>query len=222
MNSPLLEVVEVSTARDPQVSIIWMHGLGADGHDFEPIVPQLAAAVGRPLRFIFPHAPVRPVTLNGGMPMRAWYDMLGLDRNSAQDERGIAASANRVTALIRRENERGVSAGHIVLAGFSQGGALALYLGVRYPQRLAGIVALSSYLPMADKLTAEASAANRATPIFMAHGSFDGVIDESVGLDSRVLLQTQGYAVEWRTYPMDHAVCEQEIADIAAFLQRVL
>jgi phospholipase/carboxylesterase len=222
MSQPLLESVEVATGRVPQASVIWMHGLGADGHDFEPVVPQLGAAVSQPLRFIFPHAPVRPVSFNGGMPMRSWYDIVALDRTSKEDEHGLAESAARVTALIERENERGITDGRIVLAGFSQGGALSLYLGTRYPQRLAGLVVLSSYLPLAGKLAAEASAANRTTPIFMAHGTLDGVIDESMGLESRSLLAAQGYAVEWHTYPMDHAVCEREIADIAAFLQRML
>jgi phospholipase/carboxylesterase len=222
MSAALLEVVEVCTSRQPRASVIWMHGLGADGHDFEPVVPQLQQAVTHPLRFVFPHAPVRPVSFNAGMPMRAWYDIVGLDRSSAQDEQGLAESATRVAALIRRENERGIPAERIILAGFSQGGALSLYLGPRYPQTLAGIVALSCYLPVADKLAAEASPANRATPIFMAHGSLDGVVDESMGLDGRAQLEGQGYAVEWHSYRMDHAVCDQEIADIAAFLRRVL
>jgi phospholipase/carboxylesterase len=222
MSAALLETVVIDAAPEPEATIIWLHGLGADGHDFEPVVPQLQAAVTHPLRFIFPHAPVRPVSLNGGMPMRAWYDLLGLDRHSAQDERGLADSAGRVSALIERESARGIAAGRVVIAGFSQGGALSLYLGARYGQTLAGIVALSCYLPVDWALGAEAVAANRQTPIFMAHGSHDAVIDESMGRQSCAVLQAHGYPVEWHSYPMGHTVCEQEITAIAAFLQRVL
>ena len=222
MSATLLESVELCAAGPPQASVLWLHGLGADGHDFEPLVPALQATVGVPLRFVFPHAPVRAVSLNGGMPMRAWYDIIGLDRDSVQDERGLAESAQRVGALIQRENERGIPTGRIVLAGFSQGGALSLYLGARYAQSLAGIVALSCYLPVAQKLATEASPANRATPIFMAHGSFDGVVDPSRGLESRDLLRAAGYVVNWHSYRMDHAVCEQEIEDVSAFLRQVL
>jgi phospholipase/carboxylesterase len=215
VSSSLLESVQVDARPEPDAAIIWLHGLGADGHDFEPLVPQVQAAVDARLRFIFPHAPVRPVSLNAGMPMRAWYDLIGLDRTSVQDEAGLADSASRITALIRRENGRGIASDRIVLAGFSQGGALSLYLGARYPERLAGIVALSCYLPVASKLRTEASAANRATPIFMAHGSVDGVVDESLGLESRAVLEAHDYRV-------DHAVCEQEIEDLASFLRQVL
>jgi phospholipase/carboxylesterase len=222
MAQALLETVEVETAPNPTASIIWMHGLGADGHDFEPAVPHLGDQVRQPLRFIFPHAPTRPVTINAGMRMRAWYDILGFDRQSGQDESGIRASAAAVGALIARENERGIVARRIVLAGFSQGGAMSLYIGTRYPERVAGIVALSCYLPLAANFGAERLAANQSTPIFLAHGSLDAVIEERRGLESRAALESAGYPVEWHSYRMAHAVCVEEMAAISAFLHRVL
>jgi phospholipase/carboxylesterase len=218
----LLETVETETGPNPAASIIWMHGLGADGHDFEPAVPHLAEAVDRPLRFIFPHAPLRAVSINAGMRMRAWYDISGLDRRSAEDVSGIRASAQSIAALIRRENERGVAAQHIVLAGFSQGGAMALYLGTRYPEKLAAIIGLSCYFPVAASFAAERLAANQSTPIFLAHGSLDAVIEERNGLESRSFLEAAGYRVEWQSYPMAHAVCVEELAAISVFLQRAL
>ena len=222
MTQPLLETVEIATGPQPTASIIWMHGLGADGHDFEPVVPHLAGAVKHSMRFIFPHAPMRPVTLNAGMRMRAWYDILGLDLQSAQDEAGIRSSSEAIDALIKRENARGIQTGRIVLAGFSQGGAMSLYIGARYPQKLAGIVALSCYLPLASKFATERLAANQAVPIFLAHGSMDAMIDERRGVESRTLLEAAGFSVEWHSYPMGHAVCGEEVAAISAFLQRVL
>jgi phospholipase/carboxylesterase len=222
MTQALLETVEVETAPNPTAAIIWMHGLGADGHDFEPAVPHLGDQVRQPLRFIFPHAPTRPVTINAGMRMRAWYDILGFDRQSGQDESGIRASAAAVSALIARENERGIAARRIVLAGFSQGGAMSLYIGTRYPQKIAGIVALSCYLPLATNFGAERLAANQSTPIFLAHGSLDAVIEERRGLEGRAALEAAGYPVEWHSYRMAHAVCVEEMAAISAFLQRVL
>jgi phospholipase/carboxylesterase len=222
MAQSLLETVETQTGPSPTASIIWMHGLGADGHDFEPAVPHVADAVDRPLRFIFPHAPVRAVSINAGMRMRAWYDIAGPDLHSAQDESGIRASAQSIGALIRRENERGIATGRIVLAGFSQGGALSLYLGSRYPEKLAGIIGLSCYLPVAANFDAERLATNQNTPIFLAHGSEDAVIEERRGLETRSLLEAAGYAVEWHSYPMPHSVCIEELADISAFLRRVL
>ena len=218
----MLETVEVETGRRPAGSVIWLHGLGADGHDFEPVVPALVDPGERPLRFVFPHAPTRPVTINGGFVMRAWYDIVGFDRNSRQDEAGIRASDAAVRELIRRENERGVPAERIVIAGFSQGGAMALLTGTRYVERLAGIMALSSYMVLAASFEAERSAANRSTPVFMAHGTFDPVVDPSLGEESRRLMESSGYSVEWRAYPMPHAVCPEEIADIAVWLRRVL
>jgi phospholipase/carboxylesterase len=222
MTQPLLETVEIATGPQPTASIIWMHGLGADGHDFEPVVPHLGGALKHSVRFIFPHAPMRPVTLNAGMRMRAWYDILGLDLQSAQDEAGIRSSSEAIDALIKRENARGIETGRIVLAGFSQGGAMSLYIGARYPQKLAGIVALSCYLPLATKFATERLAANQAVPIFLAHGSMDAMIDERRGVESRTLLEAAGFNVEWHSYPMGHAVCGEEVAAISAFLQRVL
>ena len=183
------DVVEVETGRNPAASVIWLHGLGADGHDFEPIVPELVSPGERALRFVFPHAPVRPVTLNNGYPMRAWYDIAALDRGAPQDEAGIRASQARIGELIRRENERGVATQHIVLAGFSQGGAMALYGGTRYPERLAGIMGLSCYLLLAPTLAAERAAANQATPVFLAHGSQDPVVSPVLGEQARRQLQ---------------------------------
>ena len=210
----LLSTVERETGAEPTHSVIWLHGLGADGNDFAPIVPELVSPDWPALRFVFPHAPVRPVTVNGGMPMRAWYDILGFDLISRQDETGIRASIAAVEALIAREHERGVPSERIVLAGFSQGGAIALAAGLRHAQRLAGIVALSTYLPLAERLADERSAANAATPIFWGHGTMDPVVILQRGLDSRVALEALGYIVDWHTYPMPHSVCAEEIVDL--------
>jgi phospholipase/carboxylesterase len=217
-----LETVTVETGPAPTFTIIWMHGLGADGHDFEPLVPELVDPSLPPLRFVFPHAPVRPVTINNGYAMRAWYDIIGIDRRSAEDFRGIEASSAGITALVRRENERGIAASRIALAGFSQGGAMALHTGTRHPDGLAGIVALSCYLPLEARLPAERSAANLSTPIFMAHGTQDPVVPYPLGDDSRRLLVSAGYDVEWHSYPMPHSLCEAEVRDLRAWLvQRV-
>lgn len=216
--SELLPAIEHETAASPRYSVIWLHGLGADGHDFAPIVPELVAADWPALRFVFPHAPVRPVTVNGGMPMRAWYDIVGFDLLAQQDETGIRASIAATEALIARENARGVPDERIFLAGFSQGGAIALAAGLRHASRLAGIVALSTYLPIADTLAAERSAANAAVPIFQAHGNFDPVVVPPRGSASRDLLQGLGYRVDWHSYPMAHAVCAEEIADLRRWL----
>jgi phospholipase/carboxylesterase len=214
----LLPTVENETAANPTYSIIWLHGLGADGHDFAPIVPDLVSPQWPALRFVFPHAPVRSVTINNGMPMRAWYDIHGFDRLSLQDEAGIRQSITQVEALIAREHERGVPSEHILLAGFSQGGAMALAAGLRHPQKLAGIIALSTYLPIADSLPAERSAANASVPIFWGHGSFDPVVILQRGLDSRAALEAMGYRVDWHTYPMAHAVYPEEIADLGHWI----
>lgn len=222
MTAASLETVEIDTGAQPTGSIIWLHGLGADGHDFEPVVPELVRSGSCALRFIFPHAPVRPVTLNGGMPMRAWYDIRGLDRTSPHDEIGVRQTDAAVRALMQREKERGIASNRIVLAGFSQGGAMALYTGTRTVEKLAGVIALSCYMVVASKFSAERQAANQATPFLMAHGSQDPVVDLSLGEDARSLLVAAGYAVEWHRYPMAHAVCAEELAVIAAFLQRVL
>jgi phospholipase/carboxylesterase len=214
----LLDAIEIETGKNPKASIVWMHGLGADGNDFVPIVPELGLP-HVPIRFVFPNAPVQPVTINGGMRMRAWYDI----SDSAirrEDERGVRASQALVEALMAREKERG--SGKLVLAGFSQGGAIALHTGLRQPGRVAGIMALSTYVPLAEKLAAEASPANRDVPIFMAHGTQDPVIAFARAQQSRDLLQSLGYAVEWRQYPMPHSVCAEEVRDIGAWLKTVL
>ena len=214
--------VEVETGPEPSATVIWMHGLGADGHDFEPIVPELVRPGERALRFVFPHAPVRPVTLNNGYRMRAWYDIASLERRAAQDEAGIRASHAIVEELIRRENERGIRSERIVLAGFSQGGAMAIYSGIRYPEKLAGIMGLSCYMLLESRLANEKVAANQATPIFLGHGTQDPVVSPILGQETRQLLEQEGYAVAWHSYPMPHSVCPQEVADIAAWLRRVL
>ena len=216
----MLDAIEIETGANPVTSIIWLHGLGADGNDFAPIVPELDLPK-TPIRFVFPHAPVQPVTINAGMRMRAWYDITdGAIRR--EDERGVRASQALVETLIGREKERGTRAERLVLAGFSQGGAIALQTGLRYHQRIAGIMALSTYVPIAEHLHAEASAANHKAPIFMAHGSFDPVIPLARAQESRKLLQSLGYALEWREYPMPHSVCPEELADIGAWLQKTL
>jgi phospholipase/carboxylesterase len=222
MTPALLPCVEVETGPKPDASVIWLHGLGADGHDFEPAVPALVPAGTRALRFVFPHAPVQAVTLNGGARMRAWYDIRGFERHAAQDESGVRDSDRAIRALIRRENERGIATGRMVLAGFSQGGAMALFTATRLAERLAGIIGLSCYLLLASSFAAERHAANQSTPIFLAHGSDDAVVDPRLGEETRALLQANAYPVEWHSYPMPHAVCAEEIAAIAAFLHRVL
>jgi phospholipase/carboxylesterase len=216
----ILDSIEIETAKSPTASVIWLHGLGADGNDFAPIVPALQLP-RTAIRFVFPHAPVQPVTINAGMRMRAWYDIHdGAIRR--EDESGVRASQKLVEALMAREKERGVAANRMVLAGFSQGGAIALHTGLRHDERIAGIMALSTYLPIADKFSAEAAAANRDTPIFMAHGSYDPVIAIERAQESCALLQSLGYAVEWREYPMPHSVCPEEVADIGAWLRKAL
>jgi phospholipase/carboxylesterase len=217
--SDLLETIEIETAPVPTAAVIWLHGLGADGHDFEPIVPELDLPKSTAVRFIFPHAPVRPVTINGGARMRAWYDVTG---DGQQDAAGIRASQAHVEALIARELGRGIPARAVVLAGFSQGGAMALHTGLRHPARLAGVVALSSYLPLPETLEQEMSQANRDVPIFMAHGTQDPLIPLSWAVRSRDRLAALGYAVEWHEYPMPHSVCAEEIADIGRWLRAVL
>lgn len=213
-----LPCVEIETAANPRHAIVWLHGLGADGNDFAPIVPELVDRAWPPLRFVFPHAPVRPVTINGGMPMRAWYDIKGAAIADKQDEAGIRASIVQLDELIAREGERGVAPERVLVAGFSQGGAIALAGGTRHAARLAGIVALSTYLPLAEKTPAERSAANAKTPIFMAHGSYDPVVPSMLGEFSRDALAGFGYTVDWHSYPMAHQVCTEEIADLRAWL----
>jgi phospholipase/carboxylesterase len=218
----MLATIEVKTGPDPTGSVIWLHGLGADGHDFEPVVPELVRSGERALRFVFPHAPVQAVTINGGHPMRAWYDITSFDRNARQDVTGIRASQAAVSALIEREITRGIPSERIVLAGFSQGGALAVYTGTRYPQALAGIIGLSCYALLAADYAHERAAANLATPIFLAHGTQDPVVSPLLGEELRRQLEAAGCSVEWHSYPMPHSVDAVQIAHIAAWLRRVL
>ena len=220
--SDLLQTVEIETAIKPRASVIWMHGLGADGHDFEPIVPELDVPDTLGIRFVFPHAPMRPVTINAGYVMRAWYDVRDDRGERREDAEGVRDSQAKIEALIVRERARGVAAPRIVLAGFSQGGVLALHTGLRHAERLAGILVLSCFLALPDTLAAEASAANRDVPIFMVHGTRDPLIPLARSRRSRDALQALGYGVEWHEYPMPHAVCPEEIADVAAWLGKVL
>jgi phospholipase/carboxylesterase len=220
--NPLLPCVELETAPHPTAAVIWLHGLGADGHDFAGLVPELDLSGCPPIRFVFPHAPSMPVTVNGGYMMPAWYDILGPNLVSQQDAAGIQASERAIAALIAHEVARGIPAERIVLAGFSQGCAMALHTGLRLPQRLAGIMALSGYLPLADRFTAERHAANAQTPVFMAHGTQDPVVVIARGEDSRDALVALGQPVHWRSYPMPHSLHPQEISDISAFLALVL
>ena len=216
----LLDAVEIETGKHPSTSVIWMHGLGADGNDFVPVIRELELPKAA-IRFVFPHAPVQPVTINGGMRMRTWYDIAD-DPIRREDERGVRASQGLIEAVIAREKQRGTPARSLVLAGFSQGGAIALQTGLRHAERIAGIMALSTYLPLADKLAAEASSANRDVPIFMAHGTGDSVIPHARAMQSRDLLKSLGYSPQWHEYAMPHSVCPEEIGDIGAWLGRVL
>jgi phospholipase/carboxylesterase len=218
----MLETIEVETEIRPTAAVIWLHGLGADGHDFEPIVPEIVRPGERAWRFVFPNAPVRPVTINGGVSMRAWYDLMGLDRQAAEDVAGFRDTDVQIRQLIAKEDERGIPANRIVLAGFSQGGAVSLYTALRFRESLAGVMALSCYLPRESSFSAERAPANDATPIFMGHGKGDTMLPMSLGVQSRDFLKARGYAVEWHDYPMAHAVCAAEIADIREFLFRVL
>lgn len=218
----LLPSIETTTGDNPEAAVIWLHGLGADGNDFAAIVPELDLSGCPPIRFVFPHAPSMPITLNGGYVMPAWYDILGSELTKREDEDGIRRSALALEALITREVQRGIAAEHIVLAGFSQGSAMALHTGLRHPSRLAGIMALSGYLPLAGQLAEQASSANRDVPIFMAHGTADPMVVLPRAEASRDALQGLGYAVQWHTYPMPHSVHPQELHDIGLFLHSVL
>jgi phospholipase/carboxylesterase len=218
----LLEAIEIETSAAPTASVIWMHGLGADGHDFVDIVPELHLPPRPGVRFVFPHAPKRPVTINGGYVMRAWYDIRDDHGQRREDGDGVRASQKSIEALIQREKTRGVATSSIVLAGFSQGGAMALHTGLRHAERLAGVMALSCSLPLPDTLAAEAAPANRDVPIFMAHGTHDPMIPMARAVRAREVLTGLGYRVEWHEYPMPHSVCAEEIADLSEWLQRVL
>ncbi len=225
VESNLLSCVEVEPSGDPRASVVWLHGLGADGHDFEPIVPYLGVPEGEGVRFVFPHAPKIPVSINMGMAMPAWYDITALDLEKRHDEGGILRSCRQVQALLERENRRGIPASRIVLAGFSQGGAIALHLGLRYPEKLAGILALSTYLVRGESLEEEvkdSGEANRSTPVFQAHGLQDPMVPFQRGEAARDRLKSLGVPIEWKTYPMSHEVCPEEIRDIGDWLGRVL
>lgn len=221
MNSNL-EAICIEPRVQARCSVIWLHGLGADGNDFVPVVPELRLPDEIGARFIFPHAPVRPVTLNGGMPMPAWFDITGLDANARQDLEGLEATRVEVDALIEAENERGISTERIAVAGFSQGGAVALYAGLLHAQRLAGIMGLSTWLGRTGNVLDRVEAANRETPIFMAHGEQDPTVLIDFGRSSCESLREAGYNVEWHTYPMGHEVCMEEIRDIGRWLEMVL
>lgn len=217
-----LEAIEMSTGPEPAATVIVLHGLGADGNDFAPVARELDLAAVGPVRFVFPHAPVRPVTINNGWRMRAWYDILGAGSPAREDEAGLRQSRQDIEALLAREQARGVAARRIVLAGFSQGCAMALLTGLRHGQRLAGIAGLSGYLPLAATTAAERSDANAPTPVFLGHGQHDDIVDIERGRASRDQLQSLGYSVQWHEYPMGHSVSAAEIADLNRWLLQVL
>ena len=223
MDTP--ETVEVGGGKKPDGTVIWLHGLGADGHDFESIVPEMRLDEHADIRFVFPHAPVRPVTINGGIPMRAWYDVMSLDRAGPQDEAGIRDSAAMLVQLIECEHERGVDYDHIVLAGFSQGGAIAMHTAMRFPERLAGLMALSTWMPLESMIDEEVMQTSKAQPrdlpVLMAHGSFDPMLPISAGQHARDIMRKAGFAVQWHDYPMAHAVCAEEIVEISKWLANI-
>ncbi len=213
------DAVVLAPAAPAAASVIWLHGLGADGHDFVPIVPELKLPAEPGVRFVFPHAPVRPVTLNNGMRMRAWYDIRTLTAEGRADETGLRESAARLADYVAKEQAAGIDPSRIVVAGFSQGGAVALHAGLRYAEPLAGILALSAYLPLASTLATERSAANRETPILMCHGLYDPVLPHGLGIMARDALRALGYTVDWKEYPIQHQVCLPEIEAIGAWLR---
>jgi phospholipase/carboxylesterase len=216
-----LQTIEIETRPKPSHSVIWLHGLGADGNDFVPIVQELSLPpLG--IRFVFPHAPMRAVTINGGFVMRAWYDITGQDIAKKEDEAGLRQSQKSIEELIAKEESRGVPSGRIVLAGFSQGGVISLQTGLRQPKRLAGVMSLSAYLPLATTIAKERNAANNGVPIFLGHGTSDNVVPLTLGTASRDQLIKLGYDIDWHQYPMPHSVCPEELADISAWLTRVL
>jgi len=222
MPSELLEAITIETGADPDASVIWMHGLGDDGKGWSEVVPALNLPQSLAVRFIFPHAPVIAVTINNGMRMRAWYDIRQANLSERADLEGVLASQAHVDALIAREVSRGIAARRVILAGFSQGGAIALYAGVRYAERLGGVIGLSTYLVGFDRVAAEASAANRDLPIFMAHGTLDGVVQLAWAERSRDALRAAGWDVEWHTYPIEHSAVIDEIVAAGKFIQKVL
>lgn len=218
----MLPCIEIETAPNPTAAIIWLHGLGADGNDFVPIVPELNLEGCPAIRFVFPSAPSMPVTVNGGYVMPAWYDIIGRNLMDQEDAAGIHRSATAITELLKKEASRGIAYENMVLAGFSQGCAMALQIGLRFPHKLAGIMALSGYLPLASTLHIEKHSANESTPIFMAHGMFDAVVVPERAQASYEMLNKMGYPVEWNEYPMEHSVNREELLDISRFLQEVL
>jgi len=218
MTDTLLDAVQIDPPERPRAAIIWLHGLGADGHDFEPLIPELHVVREHAVRVVLPHAPVRAVTINGGMRMPAWYDIYGADFAAREDAAGIERSRAQLEALIGREAAAGIPAGRIFLAGFSQGGAIVLHTGLRHAQRLGGILALSTYLPLRATLDEAAVSANAGVPVFMAHGTADPVVPYALGEGSRAWLERAGYHVEWHSYPMAHGVCLEEIGDIRSWL----
>ncbi|MFN3629568.1 MAG: alpha/beta hydrolase [Casimicrobiaceae bacterium] len=218
----MLDAITLEPPSPATAAILWMHGLGADAHDFVPIVPELGLPADHAIRFVFPNAPIKPVTINGGQLMRAWYDIVSPDLERRVDEQGVRASQREIEALIEAQVSRGIASDRILLAGFSQGGVIALQTGLRHGSPLAGVIALSTYLACADSLGAEAAPQNREIPIFMAHGTFDPVVPLALGRLSRARLETHGYRVEWHEYGMPHSVCAEEIADLGAFVRRVL
>lgn len=218
----LLDCIEVTTNDQPAAAVIWMHGLGADGSDFVPIVRELDLTGCPGIRFVFPNAQSMPITINGGYVMPAWYDILGMDLVRKEDEAGLRKSQKQIEALILREMERGINAEKIILAGFSQGCAMTLQTGLRFPHKLAGLMCLSGYLPIQNTVTAERHTANQDTPVFMAHGRGDGVVTIDRAEKSRDFLNTLGYAIEWHEYFMQHSVCEEEIDDIGTWIKRLL
>ena len=222
MTSSTLETIQVDTGPNPTISVIWLHGLGASGDDFVPIVRELDLTGLPAIRFIFPHAPTMPVTVNNGYVMRAWYDIVGADLSRREDEAGLRASQVMVEQLIAQEQARGVPAERIVLAGFSQGCAMTLQTGLRHPEKLAGLLCLSGYLPIHTTVAAERHPANQQTPIFLAHGRTDQVIPIARAEQSRDMLKSLGYPVEWHEYMMPHSVCQDEVEDIGAWMRRVL
>jgi len=221
-DKPIILQTGPDDSSDADAAVIWLHGLGADGSDFVPIVSELILPAGLNIRFVFPHAPVRPITINQGYRMRGWYDITSLDIANRDDEAGIIESSNVLTRLCDEQLAQGIAAEHIIVAGFSQGGAIALYTGLRYPSALGGIMALSTYLPMQHRLQLEATAANRDTPVFMAHGQHDDVVALQFGQQTCTLLQQQGYRLQWQDYAMGHSVCMEEISDISDWLGSVL
>lgn len=222
MTDTLLDCIEIETAPNPTHAVIWMHGLGADANDFAPLATELGLYDSPAVRFIYPNARVRPITINGGMAMRGWYDIYAPDLIRREDTQGLLQSQQEIQALIARENARGIQSANIVLAGFSQGCAMTLQTGLRHPEKLAGLLGLSGYLPLAGTLQAERHAANQDTPIFLGHGTVDPVVTLERAEASRQHLQDAGYQVLWKTYPMPHTVCPEELVDIARFLRQVL